>query len=185
MCPAPGRGITAAPATKTCSWQHFGWGIGVLMHKLIVACSWSIWVLKHKLHGHSFLHGLIGCPCMKCWSAQAWPDRTFKHTLIRHLCTTNWVLMHVPVGQPCTNQLCAHVLINCALMNKLIGCAQTYWEFVCVLIGRSCINWVLMHELLAHSCINFLGGVHGWNNFALMCDPMGSSRVLLWHLCMN
>lgn len=46
-------------------------------------------------------------------------------------------------------------------MNKLIGCAQTYWELVCVLIGRSCINWVLMHELLAHSCINFLGGVHG------------------------
>lgn len=197
LCPEPGRGITAAPATETYPSQHSGWVIGVLMHTLIVACSWNIWVLRHKLHGHSFLHGLIGCSgikhvpqliecsCMKCWSAQAGPDRTCKHTLIRHLCTTDWVPMHVPVGQPCTNQLCAHVLINCVLMNKLTGCAQNYWALVCVLTGQSCINWVLMHGLLDHFCINSLSGVHGWSNFALMCDPMGSSCVLFWHLCMN
>lgn len=135
-----------SPSYQNLPKAALGWVIGVLMHRLPVACSWNIWVLRHKLHGLigcsciKHIPQLRGCSCMKCWSAQAWPDRTFKHALIRHLCATNWVLMHVPAGEHAqTNR--AHALINCALMNKLLAaCAQTDWALVCVLIEHSCTN---------------------------------------------
>lgn len=180
LCPAPGRGISQPQLPKPAHGSPRGEVLGCwctnwlwLVHGVFGSSSMNCMGI-HSCMGWWGAHcqntslSYVGAHAMKCWSAQAWPDRIFKHTLIGHLCTTNWVLMHVPAGQPCTDQLCAHALINWALMNKLMGYAQTYWALMCVLIGHSCINWVLMHELLDHSCINFLAGVHGWSNFALV-----------------
>lgn len=92
LCPAPGRGITAAPATKTWPSQHLAELLGCwctnwlwLVHEIFGSSSincmgidaWADWVLMHKTHPSVIwvlMHGVLECSSMTWEDIQAYTD---------------------------------------------------------------------------------------------------------------
>lgn len=99
------RGITAAPATKTCPVQHLGWISGCW-------CTNWLWLV----------HGIFGFSSINCMGIHAWADWVLMHKTHPSV----WVLRHDLRGHSSMHWLGTCVpLAGCSCMYQLGSHAQT------------------------------------------------------------